>query len=206
MTPFWKKNILLQQDLPICSGDKLIFNSRNQNGQNCHSRDFAGCRHKIVQRRVFATILWRTWPTKILQKSLRIIRQLVLKIITVTRVILVNASMGKMHLVQNLLAVLSLSKLPHLSVMFQKRNVIIVGLILLFLILMSMWNGQSLTTYNKWQLSRYVESATKRKIAKVNNNSNDYLISFLAHIISNKHAITQICDELEIESCSNASR
>ena len=62
-------------------------------------------------------------------------------------------------------------------------------------------------SYNKWKLNRYVDdSISHTTTTNQGKQKYDHMFLFLARIISDKQAITRICDELDITSCKNTSR
>ena len=69
------------------------------------------------------------------------------------------------------------------------------------------WKNDVPKSYNKWKLNRYVDDLISQS-TRINQGKQryDHMFLFLARIISDKQAITRICDELDIPSCKNTSR
>lgn len=70
-----------------------------------------------------------------------------------------------------------------------------------------LWKNDVPKSYNKWKLNRYVDDLISQSTT-INQGKQryDHMFLFLARIISDKQAITRICDELDIPSCKNTSR
>ena len=87
-----------------------------------------------------------------------------------------------------------------------KRLSIVISFLAVVYILFS-WKNDVPKSYNKWKLNRYVDDLISQSTA-INQGKQryDHMILFLARIISDKQAITRICDELDIPSCKNTSR
>ena len=87
-----------------------------------------------------------------------------------------------------------------------KRIGIVIIFFLFFYILIP-WKHEKKTLYNKWKFDRYVGNLYDESISNVQRKqTNDYMFTFLARIISDKHSVDRICDELDLLSCTNNSR
>ena len=87
-----------------------------------------------------------------------------------------------------------------------KRLSIVISFLAVVYILFS-WKNDVPKSYNKWKLNRYVDDLISQSTT-INQGKQryDHMFLFLARIISDKQAITRICDELDIPSCKNTSR
>ena len=94
------------------------------------------------------------------------------------------------------------------SLIVCKRIVFAIAFIVLSYMLISWKRDEDAKSYNKWKLEgRYVgELYTQIEMKNQRKRTNDYMFSFLAKIISDKKAISHICDELDIPSCTTNSR
>ena len=94
------------------------------------------------------------------------------------------------------------------SLIVCKRIVFAIAFIVLSYMLISWKRDEVPKSHNKWKLEgRYVgELYTQNEMKNQRKRTNDYMFSFLAKIISDKKAISHICDELDLPSCMTNSR
>ena len=144
----------------------------------------------------------KRWPIAVLRKFLRTFRQLLVKF---NEYIVRHLIMKKLYSETN--SSLAFSKMFLHKIYIWKRIVILIIFLTLSFIVISRIRDGPKVLYNKWKSERYVGNTyvtIKSNISK--NHTIDYLIPFLAQIIYDKQAVVRICDELEIESCSDVAR
>ena len=142
-----------------------------------------------------------TWPVTLLRKSLRILRQIFIKL---SLVIFECVNMKKPRIERAYYSAFKKSHLPNIA-MWKRIGIVIIVFILSFFAIS--WKREVPKLYNKWRSERYVGNSYNHvKLNTRRRKTTDYLLPFLAQIISDKQAVARICDELDIESCISISR